>query len=96
MTGTACTYTRQVTIINELGLHARSAAQIARIAREACSRVWIKKGDDVVDASEVIDILTLACGKGVAITLEIEDRMDKNILDRIATLVEMGFGESAC
>ncbi len=96
MTETACTYTRQVTIVNELGLHARSAAQIARIAKKARSRVWIRKGDDVADASEVIDILTLACGKGTAITLEIEDRKDEPILDRMANLVETGFREPAC
>jgi hypothetical protein len=37
--------------------------------------------------------LTLACGKGTAITLKIEDLTDKKILDRIAALVEMGFRE---
>jgi phosphocarrier protein HPr len=89
----ACEYTKRVTIVNELGLHARSAAQIAHIAREARSRVWIKKEDEIVDASEVIDILTLACGKGTAITLKIENLTDKKILDRIAALVEMGFRE---
>lgn len=96
MTETTSPYNRQVTIVNELGLHARSAARIAQIAREARSRVWIKNGDNVVDASEVIDILTLACGKGTVITLEIEDRIDQKIVDRIADLVETGFGESAC
>ena len=96
MTETSSPYTRQVTIVNELGLHARSAARIAQIAREARSRVWIKKGDNVVDASEVIDILTLACGKGTVINLEIEDGVDQKVVDRIADLVEMGFGESVC
>ncbi len=89
----ACEYTKRLTIVNELGLHARSAARIAQIAREARSRVWIKKGDEIVDASEVIDILTLVCGKGTAITLKIEDLTDKTILDRIVALVEMGFQE---
>lgn len=93
MKETACEYERRVTIVNELGLHARSAARIAHIAREAMSRVWIKMGDEIVDASEVIDILTLACGKGTAITLKIENLTDKKILDRIITLVEMGFRE---
>jgi len=88
-----CEYTKRVTIVNELGLHARSAAQIAQIARKARSHVWIKKGDEIVDASEVIDILTLACGKGTSIILKIADLTDKKILDRIVALVEMGFRE---
>ena len=37
------------TIKNELGLHARSAAQIARIAGRSSSNVWLKKDDKMAD-----------------------------------------------
>ena len=84
-----------VTIINELGLHARSAAQIAKIAgnSNATANVWLKKGDKVADAASIIDILTLACEKGTRITILIEDWADIDILNDIADLVESGFGE---
>ena len=81
------------TIKNELGLHARSAAQIARIADRSSSNVWLKKDDKMADASSIIDILTLACGKGTKITIIIEDRSDINILNAIVDLVDSGFGE---
>ena len=81
------------TIKNELGLHARSAAQIARIAGDSAANVWLKKDDKMADASSIIDILTLACGKGTKITIIIEDLADINILNAIVDLVDSGFGE---
>jgi phosphotransferase system HPr (HPr) family protein len=81
------------TIKNELGLHARSAAQIAHIAGNSAASVWLKKDDKMADASSIIDILTLACEKGTKITIIIEDLADINILDAIVDLVDSGFGE---
>ena len=81
------------TIKNELGLHARSAALIARIAGNSAANVWLKKDDKKADASSIIDILTLACEKGTKIRIIIEDLADINILDAIVDLVDSGFGE---
>ena len=81
------------TIKNELGLHARSAAQIARIAGNSAANVWLKKEDKKADASSIIDILILACEKGTKITIIIEDWADVNILNAIVDLVDSGFGE---
>ena len=84
---------RCATIVNEFGLHARSAAQIADIAQNSIANVWIQKDDEKADASSIIDILTLACAKETKITIIIEDPGDLPILDAIADLVDSGFGE---
>jgi phosphocarrier protein HPr len=84
---------REVTIANELGLHARSAAKIAGLANRSKASVWIEKGDEKADASSIVDILTLACEKGTKITIRVENEADFNILDAITELVEGGFGE---
>jgi phosphocarrier protein HPr len=84
---------REVTIVNEFGLHARSAAKIAELANRSTASVWIQKGDDKADASSIVDILTLACEKGTKITIRIENKSDFSILDDITELVESGFGE---
>ena len=84
---------REVTIVNELGLHARSAAKIARLANRSKASVWIQKGDQKADASSIVDILTLACEKGTKITIRIENKSDFSILENITELVESGFGE---
>ena len=85
---------RNTTIKNELGLHARSAAQIAGIAQNSRANVWIQKDDEKADASSIIDILTLVCARGTKITIIIEDLADIQILNAIVDLVDSGFGEN--
>jgi phosphocarrier protein HPr len=85
--------TRQVTIVNELGLHARSAAKIAKLASRSKSPVWIQKGNAKADASSILEILALECEKDSNITISIENKTDSDILEAITKLVEGGFGE---
>jgi phosphocarrier protein len=87
------TLSREATIINELGLHARSAAKIAKLAQPATGSVWIAKQDQKADASSIVDILTLACEKGTRIVVCVENKADLHILEDITKLVESGFGE---
>jgi phosphocarrier protein HPr len=84
---------KKATIINELGLHARSAAKIAEMARKANSAVRVARGDLVADATSVIDILTLACAAGTTLEFTIEDPEDCDILKALVDLVNDGFGE---
>ena len=84
---------KNVTITNALGLHARSAAQIAKIVKKAKSKVWIIKDGNKADASSIIDVLALACFKDSNITLQIDDPSDLEVLNNLAKLIENGFGE---
>lgn len=84
---------KNVLIINELGLHARAAAQIAALACNARAVVWIAKDDQKVDAASVIDILTLACLQGTRIVISVEHPSDVKILNQIVALINRGFGE---
>ncbi|MDM8552787.1 HPr family phosphocarrier protein [Desulfobacterales bacterium HSG2] len=86
-------FLKDVVIINELGLHARAAARIAEVAGNAKSKMWIIKGDEVVDAASIVDLLTLGCAKGSNITIKIESLSDVDTLNRVAELIENGFGE---
>lgn len=88
-----CEITKDTIIINELGLHARSAAKIAELAKNAKSGIWVQKGTEKANAKSIIDILTLACEKGSRIQIVIDDASDMDTLNRIIDLVETGFGE---
>lgn len=85
--------TKEVTVANELGLHARPAAMIARLAMQAGSGVWLIKDDEQVDATSIIDILSLSGTKDSRITLRIDDPSDAEILEKISALFETGFKE---
>jgi phosphotransferase system HPr (HPr) family protein len=93
MTNLSPELSREVVIVNELGLHARSAAKIAELAQNSKAAVWVKKDTEKADASSILDILTLACEKGSKITLIIEDKADRPILEDMANLIEKGFEE---
>lgn len=84
---------KEVTVINELGIHARPAAMIAKLAMQAESSVWLIKNDEEVDATSIIDILSLSGTRNSRITLRIEDPSDIEVLEKITALFEAGFKE---
>lgn len=84
---------RRVIISNELGLHARAAARIAKLAEGARSGVYIVKDGEEVDATSIVDIIALYCPYGVEVTVKITDPGDVKVLNGIAKLIETGFGE---
>ena len=51
------------------------------------------KNGDRVDASSIIDILSLLCAQGSSVTLEVNNKTDKKILNDIIELITIGFGE---
>jgi len=93
MSETKQEFSKDVTVVNDFGLHARSAAKIAKLAGDAVSKIWVQKDEERVDAGSILDILTLACEKGSKLTIIINDRSDMETLNHIVELVKSGFGE---
>ncbi len=84
---------REATIVNELGLHARSAAKIVALAGKAVHGVWLLADAEEIDATSTLDILTLYRPKGSKLKIRIENPVDRPILNAIARLIKDGFGE---
>ena len=84
---------KTVRVGNELGLHARAAARIAGLAKQAKAKIWLSKADEKVDAASIIDILTLAGHKGTRIVLSADDPADADTLQEIEDLFKDNFGE---
>lgn len=84
---------KTVTIVNELGLHARAASKLAKLARKAGAGFWLEKDGQKIDAGSVIDILTLACPKGSQISLTGDDPADHDLFNQIVELIADGFKE---
>lgn len=85
---------KNVVVVNEFGIHSRPASMISAIADKAVSNVWlIKRGQDKVDASSIIDILISECTKGTEVIIEIENKKDIEILNKISNLIKKGFNE---
>lgn len=84
---------KTVIITNRLGIHAKPAGLIAKLAKNAKFGIWMIKNGDRVDASSIIDILSLLCAQGSSVTLEINNKTDKKILNDIIELITQGFEE---
>ncbi|MFO7687574.1 MAG: HPr family phosphocarrier protein [Desulfobacterales bacterium] len=84
---------KETVITNELGLHARSAAQIARLAAKARHGIWLAKGAERAAAASIMDLIALECPQGTKIAVIIENPSDRDVLDAITELIENGFGE---
>lgn len=84
---------RELVIVNELGLHARSAAKLAKLAQQADKEVWLHLGDQIADAKQVIDLLTLGAARGDHVKVAIETPADMDIMEQIEQLFADGFGE---
>ena len=82
-----------VIVRNPLGLHARPAALVAKLAMKASAGIWMTANGETIDASSIIDILSLACTDGTQITIEAESTSDVEILGEIRSLFEKGFDE---
>ncbi len=83
----------ELIITNELGLHARPAAMIAKIARKAKAEIWLEKDGQKVDATSMIDILSIACQKDSKIVLEADSSDDELVFEEILKIIQEGFGE---
>jgi phosphocarrier protein len=86
---------KTLTIKNELGLHARSAAMIVRAVEGSRSEVFLERDGVRVDARSLLDILTLACPKDSRIVVRADGEDAREVVESIEKLVESGFGEAA-
>ena len=84
---------KEATIKNELGLHARSAALIARLAARARHGIWLAKGEERAAAASIMDLIALECPRGTKIVITIDNPGDRDVLEAISELIENGFGE---
>ncbi len=85
----------RVRIVNRLGLHARAAAQLVKVASAFRSDIQLQKDDDSIsaDSKSILGILTLAASQGTSLKLEIEGDDEKDAMKAIIELFTNGFGE---
>jgi phosphotransferase system HPr (HPr) family protein len=84
-----------IKIINPLGLHARAAAQLVRLAGTFKSRVTLMRLDNqvVADAKSILSVLTLAASKGTEVKLTVEGSDEAEAFDAVIEIFAKGFGE---
>ena len=85
--------TREVTINNQVGLHARPATFFIQKANEFKSSIWIEKEDRKVNAKSLLGVLSLGIVKGTSVNLVADGSDEKEALNTLATLIASDFSE---
>ncbi len=85
---------REIEIINKLGLHARASAKLTQLAARYQSEVWLSRNERRVNAKSIMGVMMLAAGKGASVTLEAEGPDERECFDALVALIEARFGES--
>ena len=87
--------TRQVTIVNELGLHARAASKLVQLASKYPVEIKIAREDMTVNAKSIMGVLMLAAAKGTDLTLTAvgDDKDAEAAVNAVVELIQTRFGE---
>ena len=86
----------KIKINNQLGLHARAAAQLVRLAGKFKSKIRLTRTDNEVtaDAKSILSVLTLAASRGTELKLNAEGTDEQAALKAIEEIITNGFGEN--
>ena len=85
---------RDIEIINKLGLHARASAKLTQLAAKYQSEVWMTRNQRRVNAKSIMGVMMLAAGKGSSVTLETEGPDEQECMEALIQLIGERFGES--
>ena len=87
---------QDVSVVNQLGMHARAAAKFVHLAARYQARVRVARHGREIDGKSIMGLLLLAAAKGSIITISAEGTDEQSAVDALVALVESGFGEEPC
>ena len=88
------TVSRNVTLVNPQGFHARPAHMFMKLASQFRCNVQIVKGNEVINGKSILDLLTLGAGNGTTLCLRATGDDAAQAVAALARLIESGFDEA--
>jgi len=85
--------TKELTIINKLGIHARPAAQFVKLASKFDADIVVEKDGEEVDGKSILGLMMLAVGRGSKITITAEGKDEQEALNALEDLISRKFEE---
>ena len=86
-------YLKDVTVENQVGLHARPATFFIQKANEFKSSIWVEKDERRVNAKSLLGVLSLGIVGGTPIRIIADGVDEENAVDSLVKLIESGFNE---
>ena len=85
--------TREITIANKLGIHARPAAMFVKIANRFASEIFVEKDGEKINGKSIMGLMMLAAGPGSKVTLLARGADAQNAITELEALVRRKFDE---
>ena len=86
-------FRKEVTVLNQVGLHARPATFFIQKANEFKASIWIEKEERRVTAKSLLGILSLGIVGGTTIQIIADGPDEQLAVDSLVELVESGFSD---
>lgn len=86
-------YIKEVSVKNQVGLHARPATFFIQKANEYKSSIWVEKGERRVNAKSLLGVLSLGIVGGTSIKIIADGADEKEAVEDLVLLIESGFAE---
>ena len=86
-------YTQEITVNNEVGLHARPATFFIQKANEFKASIWVEKEERRVNAKSLLGVLSLGIVGNTAIRVIADGADEEAAVEALVKLVESGFAE---
>lgn len=94
MENTRITSEKILKVTNKMGIHARPAAMIVRIANKYNdTEVWVHKGNEEVNGKSIMGLMMLAAGHGTRLRVVVNGPQSEQLLDELTALFKRKFEE---
>jgi len=84
---------REATIVNPLGMHARPAAELVKIAAKFTSAIEVRRDAMTVNAKSIMGVMMLAAERGAVIVFRADGDDAEAAITALCALVAAGFNE---
>lgn len=84
---------KEITVNNQVGLHARPATFFIQKANEFKSSIWIEKDDRRVNAKSLLGVLSLGIVKGTTVSIVADGADEAQAIQTLAELIDSDFSE---
>src|SRR5437667_3953419 len=85
--------TKDFTVINRLGLHARPSAMFVKVCSRHKAEVWVEKDGEQVNGKSIMGLMMLAAGHGSKLRVTCEGSDAERALREIEELIQRRFDE---
>ena len=84
---------RDVTIVNDVGLHARPAPFFIQKANSYKATIWLEEGGRRINAKSLLGVLSMGIVKGTSITLISDGADEEEALNGLTELITTGLND---